>query len=97
MENIPNIKTFLILGGEPTLHPQLFEICMSARKILGPKVYIDVLSNGTNINKISKYKDEYLKADICFTFSSYYKATKIEEIKKLAPLGRIYNTRILSK
>lgn len=97
VENIPNIKTFLILGGEPTLHPQLFEICMSARKILGPKVYIDVLSNGTNINKISKYKDEYLKADICFTFSSYYQATKIEEIKKLAPLGRIYNTRILSK
>lgn len=96
-ENIPNIKTFLILGGEPTLHPQLFEICMNAREILGPEVYIDVLSNGTIIDKIALHKDEYLNKNIHFTFSSYYQKTKLDEIKKLKPLGRVFNTRILSK
>ena len=95
--NIPNIKTFLILGGEPTLHPQLFEICMSAREILGPEVYIDVLSNGTIIDKIAAHKEEYLKNNIIFTFSSYYNRTKLKEIEQLKPLGRIYNTRIISK
>ncbi len=96
-ENIPNIKTFLILGGEPALHPQLFEICMSAREILGPEVYIDVLSNGTIIDKIAIHKDEYIQNNIVFTFSSYYNKTKLKEIEQLKPLGRVYNTRILSK
>lgn len=95
--NVLNIKNFLILGGEPALHPQLFEICMAAREILGNEVYIDVITNGTIINKIAEHKEEYLKANINFNFSSYYNKTKYNEIEKLKPLGRVYNTRILSK
>jgi hypothetical protein len=70
---------------------------MSAREILGPEVYIDVLSNGTIIDKIAAHKDEYIKNNIVFTFSSYYNKTKLKEIEQLKPLGRVYNTRILSK
>lgn len=95
--NIPNIKTFLILGGEPALHPNLLEICIKAREILGPTVYIEVLSNGTIIHKIAENKDIYLQYNINFTFTSYYNKTKIDEIKTLKPLGRIFNTRILSR
>lgn len=96
--NIPTIQRFLILGGEPALHPQLLEICIAAREILGPDVFIDVLSNGTIIKKIQEHEQEYLKHNIYFTFSSYYNSTKFEEIKKLnIENTRVYNTRIFSK
>ncbi|MGN1342699.1 MAG: hypothetical protein ACI4VL_05765 [Bacilli bacterium] len=45
--NLSIVKELIILGGEPLLHPNLLEICRSARNILGPDVTIDVLTNGT--------------------------------------------------
>lgn len=96
-EKIPTLKVLFILGGEPTLHPQLFEICKSARGILGPEVYISVLSNGTIIEPIEKHKQEYLDLNIDFSFTSYPFKTKNEEIKNLAPLGRMNNTRVVSR
>lgn len=95
--NISTVKSFIILGGEPALHPQLLELCISAREILGSQTLITVLSNGTLIKDIKKNKEAYLRNDIKFTFSSYFNKTKIEEIQELKPLGRVFNTRILSK
>ena len=96
-KKILTLKVLFILGGEPTLHPQLFEICKSAREILGPKVFISVLSNGTIIKPIAEHKEDYLNLNIDFNFTSYPFKTKNEEIKALAPLGRMNNTRVLSR
>lgn len=96
-EKIPTLKVLFILGGEPTLHPHLFEICKSAREILGPEIFISVLSNGTIIKPIAEHKQEYLDLDIDFSFTSYPFKTKNEEIQSLAPLGNMNNTRILSR
>ena len=95
--NIPTLKRFLMIGGEPLLHPQFLELCQIARKILGYEVIVGTISNGTIIDKIEKHRKEYLDMNIIFTFSSYMGYTKLDRIKELKPLGRVYNTRILSK
>lgn len=95
--NISSLKTFLFIGGEPALHPQLFELCKAAREILGNEIKIGVISNGTIIKKIAEHKQDYLDLNIYFTFSSYMNKTKLDEIEQLKPLGKVFNTRILSK
>jgi hypothetical protein len=87
----------VLLGGEPVLHPKLFELCQIARRIVGPERRIDILSNGTIIEPIAQHKQEYLDLNINFFFTSYPFKTKDKEIKDLAPLGVIHNTRVLSK
>ena len=36
-DNIPNIGLLILIGGEPTLHPRLLEICQTAREIFPSK------------------------------------------------------------
>lgn len=68
-KKIPNIKEFIILGGEPTLHPQLFELCQNARKILSNKTLIKVISNGLQLKQLEKDLNKYKKLNIKFNFS----------------------------
>ena len=95
--NISSLKCLLLIGGEPCLHPQLYEICQIARNILGETIDIRIITNGTIIEPIEKYKQEYLDLNIQFTFSSYMNYTKLDKIKDLQPFGKVFNTRILSK
>ena len=42
---MPSIKTLMLLGGEPFLHPQLIELCKIAREIF-PDILLNILTNG---------------------------------------------------
>lgn len=98
IKNNINLTRFLILGGEPTLHPQLFEICQIARDILGKSVIIDIFSNGINVNQIKKYENNYKELNIHFIFTPYYNKTNLKEIKNLnKDIYSIHYNRILSK
>lgn len=48
-EKMPNLKTILIFGGEPFLHPQLFDICKILLDI-NPSIGITISTNGTAFN-----------------------------------------------
>lgn len=95
--NISSLRRLLLLGGEPCLHPNFFELCKIAREILGDNIVISVITNGTIIKPIKEHKEDYQKLNIQFTFSSYFNKTKLQEIEELQPFGIVFNTRILSK
>lgn len=72
-EKLPTIKTLLLLGGEPLLHPNLLELCQVARKIL-PNTTIAVLTNGIILNKWEEQDlNPYLNvSNFGFLVSEYY-------------------------
>ena len=74
-----------IMGGEPTLHPQLSKILRIARSIF-PNNRIRLISNGTNYDKYSRWKDSIVENDIDVTISVYPYCNdymeKLETIKK---------------
>ena len=86
-ENIPNVKNLILLGGEPTLHPELLDLCKIDREIL-PDIEISILSNGKNLSQGEKqlnylnHKINILR-NLCgknkpyFNFSEYNKNNKI--------------------
>lgn len=91
-EKIPNIKVFMIVGGEPTLHPQLFELCKIAREIFPKeKTQLKVLSNGLNMKNIIKHKKEYLDMDIMFDITAYSNYTNYEEVEECQEYGIAFN------
>ena len=47
---LPDIHTFWLTGGEPTLHPEFIRLLGIAREIY-PEAYIGIYSNGTTLNK----------------------------------------------
>jgi len=47
---IPNIHTFWLTGGEPTLHPEFMRLLKIAREIYSD-AYIGIYSNGINLDK----------------------------------------------
>ena len=91
-EKIPNIKVFMIVGGEPTLHPQLFELCKIAREIFPKeKTQLKVLSNGLNMKNIIKHKKEYLDMDIMFDITAYSNYTNYKEVEECQEYGIAFN------
>ena len=40
-EKIPSIKWLMLLGGEPTIHPQLLEFCSFCASFFGKEMNID--------------------------------------------------------
>lgn len=94
--NINTVKRLLILGGEPTLHKNLFELCKIARNIF-PDICIDVLSNGIILTDIEQHKQEYKKLNINFTFTYYPGYNDFEKLEKLNEIGRVFHSRLFSK
>lgn len=91
-EKIPNIKVFMIVGGEPTLHPQLFELCKIAREIFPKeKTQLKVLSNGLNMKNIIKHKKEYLDMDIIFDITAYSNYTNYKDVEECQEYGIAFN------
>ena len=86
--------TLTLLGGEPTLHPQLSKILRIAREIL-PKNHINLVTNGTTYNKILQWKDALIESNVEVTVSLYpYCNDYIERTKKiidtLSPEVKVY-------
>lgn len=87
-------EIFTILGGEPTLHPQLSEILRITREIL-PNQQIHLVTNGTNYNHFERWKDALIESNITVAISTYpycpdYK-DRIEQIKRtLEPEVEVY-------
>jgi len=95
-ENVPNIKDFIIIGGEPTLHPKLLEICIIARQILR-KAEIRVLTNGVNLENVIEKKDYYKSLRISFDICNYPSYTNLEHYKilKEAGIAEFNNSRVI--
>lgn len=89
--NISSIKELLILGGEPTLHPQLGELCQIARQLLPEPIIIRVLSNGVKIKNIKNNIELYNKNNIILDFCYYPNFTDINTIKEIK--GQYFATR----
>lgn len=94
-KNIPNVKQLTIMGGEPTLHPKLLEICEITRKLF-PSIKLYIVSNGTNINSIKQNLFEYEQLNVKFLFCSYPTYTKYDEIKEISSIARWTSTRLYS-
>lgn len=94
-DNLKNIKRLMLLGGEPTLHSNLLEICKIAKKIL-PDTNIDILSNGVNINQILDQKEEFETLGVLFSFCSYPGYTNYDAINKVSNISNYFNTRVES-
>ena len=78
-ENIPVIKTITLLGGEPTLHPQLAEMCAYVRNTL-PEVEIIVFTNGVNLTQLFEKKNIFKENNVAFHFTIYPDYTKQNDI-----------------
>lgn len=79
-----DLDTLGLLGGEPTLHPQLSDICYISRKFF-PNNHISITSNGTRANNMLQWKDAIEKNDIDFVVTIYpYKENPYEDYEKIA-------------
>lgn len=91
-KKIPNIRLFMIVGGEPTLHPQLFELCKIAREVFPKeKTQLKVLSNGLDMRDALKHKEEYLDMDVMFDITTYGKYTNHKTVKYCEDYGIAFN------
>lgn len=68
--NIPNVKLFAIVGGEPTLHPNLDKICELTRKYF-PKSRIVITTNGVKVSYLNQIYNTLIKNDIEIQFTLY--------------------------
>lgn len=96
-DNIPNIGLLILIGGEPTLHPKLLEICRIAREIFPSNdVDIGVFTNGLNLAHIKENEAEYQKIGVGFSVCSYPGQTNMDEVQYIQDhqLGHYNNTRI---
>ena len=88
-EKIPSIKWLMLLGGEPTIHPQLLELCQIARKIF-PDIPVEILTNGKDLTNIIKSKKELEKLDIQITLAQYdieYNQNDVDEVLAMKNAG----------
>lgn len=65
-----DLGTLALLGGEPTLHPELSKICRIARQIF-PYNNISITTNGTTADIIYKWKDAIEENNIQLVVSVY--------------------------
>jgi len=63
-------ETLSLLGGEPTLHPQLSKILRIARQIF-PDKEIHLVTNGTKYDKFDRWKDSLVENKIKVYISVY--------------------------
>lgn len=71
-QKLPSISTLMILGGEPTLHPQLGDLCMLARTIF-PTIPITILTNGVALKDWTQEQYETLEQyRVALGVSKYY-------------------------
>ena len=71
-----------ILGGEPTLHPELSRILKIARQFL-PENKIHLVTNGTNYNKFNKWKEAIIENNIDVYVSVYPYCSDYQEKLKI--------------
>ena len=72
-----------ILGGEPTLHPELSKILRIARQIY-PNKQINLVTNGTNYDKFEKWRDSIIENNIHVILSLYpYCDDNMERAEKM--------------
>ena len=96
-DNIPNIGLLILIGGEPTLHPNLLEICQIAREIFPSlDTHIGVFTNGLNLAQVKEHEAEYKKISVGFSICSYPGQTNLDEVQYIEDhhLGSYNNTRI---
>lgn len=72
------IRMITLLGGEPTLHPQLEEIIILTRKLF-PSNQIYITTNGTRIDILEKCKDTIINNNIYICLSKYPYCDNYEE------------------
>lgn len=75
------IRTVTILGGEPTLHPQLNDVLYLTRALF-PYCELHLTTNGTTWNKFEQWKDAIIKNDFKVIISKYPWHEKYEEYDK---------------
>lgn len=85
-EKLPSLKWLMLLGGEPTLHPQLLELCQIARNLF-PDIIIEILTNGKDLSKVVAQKKEFQKLNIQFTIARYNIQYNEEHIKTVCEIG----------
>lgn len=96
-DNIPNIKSVFLIGGEPSLHKDLISLCEITREVF-PEARIQINSNGiylapfeNNIKKLEKNNIE-----VCFTlYPGYSKEDGIKNFISKYENGRVINKRVL--
>lgn len=84
-EKIPSLKWLMLLGGEPTLHPQLLDLCIIARKLF-PDITIEILSNGKDLSRVIDKRFEFDKLNILFTFATYNIEYNDQDLKQMCEL-----------
>lgn len=85
-EKIPSLKWLMLLGGEPTLHPQLLELCQIARTLF-PNIIIEILTNGKDLSKIVTKKEQFIQLNIQFTIARYNIPYNESDIKSVCEIG----------
>ena len=81
-----------ILGGEPTLHPELSKILRIARQIY-PNKQINLVTNGTNYDKFEKWRDSIIENNIHVILSLYpYCDDNMERAEKIRKILEPYNS-----
>lgn len=68
--NIPNIKRVILIGGEPTLHPELDKICDITR-LLFPEIEIEIQTNGIDLIPLERIINNLLQNNIYIHFTCY--------------------------
>lgn len=95
-DNLPNLKTLILLGGEPTLHPQLLDICKIARELL-PEVGLEIFTNGVKIKYIEDLMPALKELNVYMSFSSYpghYNMERTDKLMQKYDNSGYTNTRI---
>lgn len=71
-QKLPNCTRFMLLGGEPLLHPQLKDLALIVRQYF-PTTKIDILSNGIKANDLTLEDLEFYKSiKVGLCVSGYY-------------------------
>ena len=85
-ETLPTLKTLMLIGGEPLLHPNILELCKIAREIF-PNAIIDIYTNGILLDKFNSQQIELFKElNIYFSIGLYptihyeYKLKMIDDL-----------------
>ena len=81
-EKLPSLKWLMLLGGEPTLHPQLLELCKIARNIF-PHITIEILTNGKDLSNVIPQLEQFKIFNIRFTIAQYNILYNENDIKAL--------------
>lgn len=81
-------------GGEPTLHPQLLDLCKELFNQI-PDCYLQIITNGTLLDKISDEDLKFLsKYKVCFAITLYPKIEYINIVQNFEKKCKQYYPNI---